>query len=96
MTDIGSIRDALLATAPNYGIASANVFGSYARGEQTAESDVDLVVELERPLGFKRAAFIQDLQDRLGIAVDVIFGADQLYAPVRSAYDREKVSVYAR
>lgn len=94
MTSIGNIREALAATAPDYGIASASLFGSYARGDQTAGSDVDIVVELARPLGFRRAAFAQALQDRLGVAVDVIFGADQLYAPVRTSYERERVSVY--
>ncbi len=29
------------------------MFGSYARGEQTSESDIDLLVELKAPLGLK-------------------------------------------
>lgn len=96
MTSISSIREALAATAPAYGVAAADLFGSYSRGDQTAGSDVDIVVELMRPLGFRRAAFIRDLQERLGVPVDVIFGADQLYAPVRASFEQEKVSVYGR
>ncbi len=37
------------------------LFGSYARGEQTPESDIDLLVEFSEPVGFE---FI-DLKDEL-------------------------------
>ncbi len=37
------------------------LFGSYARGEQTSESDIDLLVEFSEPVGFE---FI-DLKDEL-------------------------------
>jgi predicted nucleotidyltransferase len=36
-----------------YGIVIVGVFGSYARGEQKESSDVDIIVELERPIGLK-------------------------------------------
>jgi uncharacterized protein len=36
----------LRAILKKYGVVSASVFGSYARGEATASSDLDLLVEL--------------------------------------------------
>lgn len=33
----------------NFEVTSISLFGSFARGEETEESDVDLLVEIERP-----------------------------------------------
>lgn len=35
-----------------YGLREIGVFGSYVRGEQAKDSDIDLLVEVERPMGF--------------------------------------------
>ena len=42
-----SNRDAILRLAAQYGARDVRVFGSVARGEATAESDVDLLVDME-------------------------------------------------
>ena len=34
-------------------IIRIGLFGSYARGEQNSDSDIDLLVELEKPIGWK-------------------------------------------
>jgi len=33
-------------------VKSIGIFGSYARGEQTKESDLDMLVEFDAPVGF--------------------------------------------
>lgn len=43
------VRECAPALASRYGVRSVAVFGSFARGEQTAESDVDLIVEVADP-----------------------------------------------
>ncbi len=35
-----------------YNVASLAMFGSYVRGDQTPESDVDMLVEFNGPIGF--------------------------------------------
>ena len=35
-----------------HGISKIGLFGSYSRGEQDAESDIDLLVQIERPIVF--------------------------------------------
>lgn len=42
-----------------YGVKRLGLFGSYARGEQTEDSDVDLVAEFERPIGLKFIEFAE-------------------------------------
>ena len=56
-----------------YGVKSLAVFGSFARGEEKPDSDMDILVEFSRPVGF--FAFLdleQDLTDRLGVKVDLV------------------------
>ena len=35
-----------------YGVCKIGLFGSYSRGEAKVGSDIDLLVEFERPIGF--------------------------------------------
>ncbi len=35
--------------AERYGVAEIGVFGSYVRNEQRADSDIDILIELEEP-----------------------------------------------
>ncbi|WP_165248966.1 nucleotidyltransferase family protein [Adlercreutzia sp. ZJ141] len=88
------ITTAVAQVAPKYGVRRAHLFGSYARGDACAESDVDLVIELEKPLGFALGGLYLDLEKQLGCDVDIICGADRLYPFVREAFERDKVSVY--
>lgn len=55
---IASCRGELFGRFP---IKSLAVFGSFARGDQTPDSDIDLLVEFDQPVGIE---FI-DLADRL-------------------------------
>ncbi len=66
------LRSRLAAALPGlrdrYPIRTLGVFGSWARGEQTPESDVDLLVEFEKPVGFFE---LSRLEDELAILLDV-------------------------
>lgn len=55
-----------------YGVRSLSLFGSVARDEAQASSDVDLLVEFDRPTGYFGLVRLQlTLQELLGCAVDV-------------------------
>ena len=55
-----------------FGVKTIGLFGSYARGEETPDSDVDLVVELEVRSFTKRMALKYYLEEQFGVRVDVI------------------------
>ena len=59
-----------------YGVEEIGIFGSYARGDNTLGSDVDIAVELNHekvPVGFFEFARMQFfLEDLLGRKVDLI------------------------
>lgn len=55
-----------------YGVKSLGLFGSYARGEQTEDSDVDLVAEFERPIGLNFIEFAEYIENILGKKADIL------------------------
>ncbi len=64
-------RDHILQLARQHGAKNVRVFGSYARGEERPESDVDFLVDMEGSL-LQRIALIQGLEDILGRKADVV------------------------
>lgn len=66
-------RENIEESACNHGIRSVRVFGSFARGEENEESDIDLLVELEpnRSL-FDIISLKYELEDFIGRKVDVV------------------------
>ena len=55
-----------------FGVKSLLLFGSVARNEATAASDVDLLVEFNRPVGYFGLFALQDyLEKLLGCSVDL-------------------------
>ena len=53
------------------GIVNVRLFGSYARDEAGPDSDVDLLVELAKPLGFRFFSIEEDLSKALGARVEM-------------------------
>lgn len=79
-------------------VLKAWLFGSYARGEQTPESDVDILVEFDHssPIGlFAYARMWRELQERLGLEVDLVEEGTLMPYAVDSA-NRDKKLVYER
>ena len=70
---IESHREALRALAQRHGVRPIKVFGSMARDDADASSDVDLLVETAPDTsGFVLGALLMDAQGLLGRRVDVV------------------------
>ena len=54
-----------------YGVARIALYGSFAQETATETSDVDLIVELSRPLGFEFVALAEHIESILGRKVDL-------------------------
>lgn len=56
-----------------YGVHSLSVFGSVARGQARKNSDIDILVDFEKPVGlFEYARLKMYLEDVLGREVDLV------------------------
>ncbi|MGW2093351.1 nucleotidyltransferase family protein [Promicromonospora sukumoe] len=67
------LRDEIVEAAARHGVRNVRVFGSVARGEDTAESDVDLLVDIDPDVGlFAIGALEAELEELLGREVDVV------------------------
>ena len=68
------IVDAVAKKAEQFSLKKVSYFGSYAEGNATEESDLDLLVEFaQRPVSLWTIFGLQnDLEDELNIPVDVI------------------------
>jgi uncharacterized protein len=76
-------------------VKKAYVFGSYARNEAEANSDIDLLVELDFSvpigLGFVQMKF--DLEKLLDRNVDLV-SEDALSKYVKPCVDKDKILIY--
>lgn len=71
-TPVSSFTDRITPILERHRVARAGVFGSYARGEASAESDLDLLVELPHGSSLLDLVAIQlELSAALGLDVDV-------------------------
>lgn len=65
-------REEILKIATRYGASNVRIFGSVARGEATADSDIDFLMDIQSGQSLlNRIALIQDLEDLLDRKVDV-------------------------
>jgi len=71
--EIKKRKKEILALAAKYGASDIRVFGSVARGEAGADSDVDFLVSLEQGRSlFDLGGLLMDLQSLLHRKVDVV------------------------
>jgi predicted nucleotidyltransferase len=76
MTSAGEIREVLRKCLPEirekYGVTSIGIFGSYARREAAPASDIDIIVEFDRPIGWELVDLADYLESVLHHKVDLV------------------------
>lgn len=73
---IQDITNQLKAMKPflteKYFVQSLGIFGSYASGEQNAGSDLDLLVEFSKPVGWNFFSLEKILEEKLNLKIDLV------------------------
>ena len=94
-------KSAIIATLRQYfstqPVLKAWSSGSFSRGEETQDSDVDIIVALDKskPIGLKFFGMWSDLEELLGRKVDLVSDGTLLPFAKESA-ERDKILVYER
>ena len=76
-----------------YHIRRIGLFGSAARDTMREQSDIDVVVELEKQDLFVLIGIKQDLEEQLMKGVDVVSYREKMNAFLKNRIDREAVYV---
>lgn len=74
----------------NFKVEKLAFFGSYVRGDQTENSDIDILVEFKEPVGFLFIHLADFLETLLGGKVDLI--TPDAIKPNRLKYIMEDIS----
>ena len=70
---IQELKSLIAPIAKKYGIARVYLFGSFARGEQSPDSDIDLRIDKGALKGlFALGGFYEEVSSALGMKVDVL------------------------
>ena len=93
MQTIAEIQAVVAELAEKYGADRVFLFGSAARGEMNAVSDIDLRIDKGSIRGIELAGLLLDLEDALGVPVDLI-PTGSLDAAFLSSIHRDEVLLY--
>jgi predicted nucleotidyltransferase len=77
---------------PEYGLKEIGLFGSYAKGTQTEQSDIDIYVRLSNSNLFILSRMRIDLEERLGKRVDVVQLRDQMNNYLKARIEKDAIS----
>ncbi len=66
------LRRAQPELAREFGVTRLALFGSYARGEQREDSDVDVLVEVDPSIGLRFVDLADRIEELLGIPSEVV------------------------
>jgi predicted nucleotidyltransferase len=76
-----------------YQIVKMGIFGSIARDEHRKDSDIDVVVELEKPKMLILVGIKQDLEEIFSLPVDIVRLRKKMNEFLRNRIEREAIFV---
>ena len=95
MYSVNEIQQIVSPIADRYGVERMTLFGSYARGDNTPQSDIDLRIDRGSVRGLQMAFLLTDLEDALGTSVDLL-PTSSLDASFLSSIKNEEKLLYER
>ena len=72
LTALNKIIPKIIRILKNNNVKKAGIFGSYAKGEQKKNSDIDILIEPPKGIGFGFVGIQFELEDKLKKKVDLI------------------------
>ncbi len=92
------IKEKIIPVLEQFDIARASLFGSFARGDQSENSDVDIIIEFRSPENrslLDLVAVEQEISELLQRKADVLT-VESIHPLLRSAISAEQEILYER
>ena len=77
----------------SYGVKRIGLFGSYAKGYANQDSDIDIVVEIDKPDLFIMIGIKQFLEESLGAHIDIVRLRDKMNLALRKRIEQDAIYV---
>ena len=91
-----TIKNKIIPILKRQGVLKAAIFGSFARGEETKNSDLDLLVKMPKSKTFLDMADLKvELEDKLGREVDLV-EYDAIRPLIKDQILRDKKEIYKK
>jgi len=90
---IARLKEYKKEEAIKFGVIKMGVFGSVARGTVNKDSDVDIVVEINKPNLLNRIGLKMSLEDFLGMPVDIVTYRDDLSPLLKERISKDFIYV---
>jgi predicted nucleotidyltransferase len=74
-----------------FGVTKIGLFGSYARGENYRDSDIDIVVEMKKPDLLILVGIKQKIEGDLGVKVDIVRNRIRMNRTLKKRIERDVV-----
>lgn len=96
MITLADISDTASRVLPRYDVREAYLFGSFARGEQTPESDIDLRLVCGYTMTFGTLYELSlEFEEALGRKVDIVTNPPEHMRPAfRKSIEQDEVHIY--
>ncbi len=70
--DLRRLKPKIIRILKKHGIKKAGIFGSYARGDNKKKSDIDILIQPRKGMGFEFFGLQIELEEKLGRKVDLV------------------------
>jgi len=78
-----------------YHPARIGIFGSFARGENNADSDLDILIQFKERISLLKLVQIeQELSDKLGIPIDLVTENSLKNPRLKRSVERDLIRIY--
>lgn len=96
MISLAEISSAVSRVLPRYDVREANLFGSFARGEQTPDSDIDFRLACGNTMTLGTLYELSlELEKELGRKVDIVTNPSEHMRPAfRKNHEQDEVCLY--
>lgn len=98
MATIETLKKDIPEMCEKYQIAYVDVFGSTARSEQEADSDIDLIIEFSEPrrknISHRFFGFLHELEDKYNQKVDILTEQSLRNPYLKEAINKDRIRIY--